>query len=112
MIKKIFRQDREGWACGLTICNEIFVGTITSGGSLGHIDMILPATWENRFKAEEYWMANSFAKEIKSNPSETYKDFVIQKTSRGWSLQNLNGQELRICKTKKECKQRIDTQTV
>ena len=44
---------------------------------------------------------------------KTYKDFVIQKVKEGcWSIQNLNGQELRRCRTMKECINRIDTQTV
>ena len=42
----------------------------------------------------------------------SYKDFVIVKKDRGFAIENLNGQELRRCRTKKECKERIDNQTV
>lgn len=113
MIKQIFRIDRENWACGLTVCDEIFVGTITSGGSLDYIEWFLPNTHENRIKAEKYWKDRNFAREIRTvGSSEAYGDFLIVKTAKGFAIQNLNGQELRVCRTKKECKNRIDTQTV
>lgn len=43
---------------------------------------------------------------------ESYKDFIIIRFKSGYSILNLNGECLRRCKTKKECKMRIDTQTV
>ena len=43
----------------------------------------------------------------------TYKDFTIEKHGAGkWVIRNLNGEILRTCKTKKECFERIDNQTV
>ena len=45
--------------------------------------------------------------------SMTYKDFSIEKLGAGkWGIHNLNGVLLRTCKTKKECIERIDNQTV
>ena len=46
-----------------------------------------------------------------------YRDFIIVNNSsryggQHWTIYNLNGQWLRNCKTLKECKERIDTQTV
>lgn len=49
---------------------------------------------------------------MKNKRDETYKDFFIWGTKKGWEIRNLNGQWLRDCKTKRECKERIDTQTV
>lgn len=44
---------------------------------------------------------------------ETYKDFTIEKWGGNkWLIRNLNGEPLRICKTKADCKRRINTQTV
>lgn len=43
----------------------------------------------------------------------TYKDFTIERWGAGkWLIRNLNGEPLRVCKTKTECIRRIDTQTV
>ena len=42
-----------------------------------------------------------------------YKDFLVEKLGAGkWGIYNLNGVLLRTCKTKKECLERIDNQTV
>ena len=42
-----------------------------------------------------------------------YNDFLIEKLGAGkWGIYNLNGVLFRICKTKKECIERIDNQTV
>lgn len=43
---------------------------------------------------------------------ESYKDFIIIRNKGRYSILNLNGECLRVCKTKAECKMRIDTQTV
>lgn len=57
--------------------------------------------------------ADTIMRDGKEGKQMTYKDFVIQKVKEGcWSIQNLNGEELRRCRTMKECIRRIDTQTV
>lgn len=43
---------------------------------------------------------------------KNYKDFLIERRGRLWVIYNLNGQALRTCKTERECKERIDSQTV
>lgn len=49
---------------------------------------------------------------MKGKRDESYKDFMIWGTKGGYEIRNLNGQWLRTCKTKKECKERIDEQRV
>ena len=45
--------------------------------------------------------------------SFNYKDFIVRKSCKGnWIIENLNGEMLRVCKSKKECKERIDEQRV
>ena len=39
-------------------------------------------------------------------------EFEIWKTKSGYEVRDCNGNLLRKCKTKKECKERIDTQTI
>ena len=54
--------------------------------------------------------------EVNMKNLEVYRhgdvEFEIWKTKNGYEILNCNGQFLRKCKTKKECKERIDTQTV
>lgn len=43
----------------------------------------------------------------------SYKDFVIRREKQGkWVIENLNGQWLRNCRSKRECIIRIDEQRV
>lgn len=43
----------------------------------------------------------------------SYKDFVIRREKQGkWIIENLNGQWLRNCRSKRECLIRIDEQRV
>ena len=45
--------------------------------------------------------------------NENYKGFQINKGKGwGWEILNSNGQRLRVCRTKQECKLRIDWQIV
>lgn len=64
-IRKVFRKDREGWAYGLYITGDLFVGHLASGGGLNGEVWWYQDTPENRKKAEEDWKAFSFAKEVK-----------------------------------------------
>lgn len=41
-----------------------------------------------------------------------YNGFYIAKWKSRWQIYNSNGEVLRKCKTLKECKERIDNQTV
>lgn len=44
---------------------------------------------------------------------KAYKDFIIRRVEKGrYHIENLNGQTLRACRSERECKNRIDTQTV
>lgn len=59
-IKEIFRMDTEGWACGLSVCGELFVGSIYC---------LYRAFWTydsqtNRKFVEDMWADESFAKEV------------------------------------------------
>lgn len=58
--KEVWRIDREGFAVGISIAGDIFVGT----GELGDTNYYKD-TPENRKKAETYWQVSSFAREIK-----------------------------------------------
>lgn len=61
------------------------------------------------------WEFGAHGWQRKASPktsSESYKDFIIFRQKSGFSILNLNGEELRRCKTKAECKNRIDSQTV
>ena len=107
MTQVIFRQDREGWAYGKTETGELFVGNINDFA--GKNTWFMKDTTDNRAFAERHWKVNSFSRELKT---ESYHDFVIQGRANGYAILNLNGQELRVCRTKKECKERIDNQTV
>lgn len=60
-IKEIFRMDAEGWACGISVCGELFVGSIYC---------LWQAFWTydsptNRKFVEGLWADESFAKEVK-----------------------------------------------
>lgn len=63
MANKIYRQDAEGWAYGITAAGDLFVGNINDRA--GRSTMYYTDTTVNRERAERYWEANSFAKEIK-----------------------------------------------
>ena len=63
MAQQILRQDREGWAYGITVCGELFVGNLSDFA--GKNTWFLKDTPENRKIAESYWKTNSFAREIK-----------------------------------------------
>ena len=106
MKNTIFRKDVEGWAYGVTECGDLFVGY---EGDWSEQTTYMKDTPENRVTAENYWKSMSFAAEVKENK---VGDFTISNVKGGWAIYNSNGQELRRCKTKKECYNRIANQTV
>lgn len=59
IMAEIFRVDREGWAFGVTVTGELFVGSCF--GDMKYAK----DTPENKEKMEAYWKTNSFAKELK-----------------------------------------------
>lgn len=61
--KEIIRQDAEGWAYGVTICGDLFVGNLSDFA--GKNTWYMKDTPDNRKTAEAYWKANSFSREIK-----------------------------------------------
>lgn len=63
MTQQILRQDREGWAYGITECGELFVGSLSDFA--GKNTWFMKDTPENRKMAESFWKSGSFAREIK-----------------------------------------------
>ena len=62
VIGGIYRIDREGWAFGKTVCDELFVGSIYDAG--GKNTKFYNKTRENYRMANADWVGGSFAKEI------------------------------------------------
>lgn len=60
-IKEVFRVDKEGFAYGLYITNELFVGSLYD---MSHADFY-PDNETIRLSAENKWRINSFAMEVK-----------------------------------------------
>lgn len=60
-IKEIFRVDKDGFAYGLYITNELFVGSLYD---LTHADFY-PDNDTMRLSIENKWRINSFSKELK-----------------------------------------------
>ena len=59
-IKEIFHLDAEGWACGMSVCGDLFVGSIYC---------LWKAFWTydsdgNRKFVEDLWADESFAEEV------------------------------------------------
>lgn len=63
MTQQILRQDREGWAYGITECGELFVGSLSDFA--GKNTWFMKDTPENRKMAKSFWKSGSFAREIK-----------------------------------------------
>ena len=61
-IAGIFRIDREGWAFGKTVCNELFVGSIYDAA--GKNTTYYRNTAEEYKRANADWVGGNFAKEI------------------------------------------------
>ena len=63
IIKEIFHMDEEGFACGLTVCGDLFVGSV-------HALYARQTFWThdspaNREFVEVLWGMDSMAKEVK-----------------------------------------------
>ena len=54
MIKEIFKATKKGYACGLTITGELFLGYISSAGDIVEADYF-KNTEENRKKLIDDW---------------------------------------------------------
>lgn len=60
-VKEIFHLDRDGWACGVSVCGDLFVGSIYC---------LWKAFWTydspaNRDFIKRLWADESFAKEVR-----------------------------------------------